>query len=661
MAAAVLLAVPARTETTASPDPAERLIREAVEKKLYQDSWWLKLLHYHRHFGRMRSDIDGGYFFLSPQGKTDPRAEMEATLRALISTSDLSPPMEAGMEAAAMHPVCKFRARLRFLQSHLDFPDSLLPEVDCSRYATWHNALRPTGVTLIFASSYLNNPASMFGHTFLRLNTYGGGSDRAVLNYGITYAANVPPGDDFSFVYKGILGAYKGSFGIVPYFVSLQKYSHLESRDIWEYDLNLDSIQIEYLIEHVWEVGACWMEYFFFDENCSSNMFTLLDAARPDANLAAGMDPTAIVPSETVKQLQTKPGLIKEVRWRPSLLTNFRLKTQTMGSGERGYLLDLIRTDSTKALPTPAFSPDTVSALMDVALDYVQYRKRRNEKDARNGGWASRQRSLLLARSAFPPSKTPYPALRDGQVTPPEQGHSAHAARLSAGVSGYRPFAELGLRFAYHDLNAAERGFLTGSQIEAFKVRLRAYSDPECGPGSGSGCGQGSGPEGAYRSARLELTAVDVLNIISITPVDFIRTPWSWTARVGLETRAAGARHGGASFTAEAGAGLSAAWRGTANALVFALAEAKLRGPKPDAWDASVGPQSRLGMRLGVGNAFSLLLENRLFLPLAGRMGLERDFTAEACVPIGRNSDLRAAAALFDEVGEASGTWNLYF
>jgi len=157
------------------------------------------------------------------------------------------------------------------------------------------------------------------------------------------------------------------------------------------------------------------------------------------------------------------------------------------------------------------------------------------------------------------------------------------------------------------------------------------------------------------------VTSADLLNLLSITPVDFIRMPWSWAARIGYETRAAGARHGGGAFTAEGGMGLSAAWGGTAHALVFALAEGKLRGPKPDAWDASAGPQMRAGLRIGLGNAFSLLLENRLFLPIIGRLGLERDFTLEGSLPIGRNSDLRAALARLDGVGEASGAWNLYF
>ena len=36
-----------------------------------------------------------------------------------------------------------------------------------------HSRMEPAGLTLIYASSYMNNPASMYGHTFFRVEPAG--------------------------------------------------------------------------------------------------------------------------------------------------------------------------------------------------------------------------------------------------------------------------------------------------------------------------------------------------------------------------------------------------------------------------------------------------------------------------------------------------------
>ena len=620
---------------------AETLIAEAGVKRLHENLHWLRLLHYRKHGDGVVSDIDGGYFFLSPRGKTDSRAEMEATLRALLSKEDLSPPLEKGLEPAAMHPLCKFRARLRFLQAHLAFPDSLLPETDCGRFERWRAALNPKGVTLVFASSYLNNPASMFGHTFLRLDNHAGDGDRAILNYGVGYGALVPPGEGAAFVFKGVTGKYRAAYSIAPYFVSLQKYSHLESRDIWEYDLALDSLQREYLLEHVWEVGACWMDYYFFDENCSYNIVSLLDAVSPGLGLVESLDGAVVIPAETVKLLLTRKGMVRSVQWRPSLLSAFRLRAARLGPRERRYLRALALAEETPASP---FGPDTTASLMDAALDYVQYRKRRSKAEG-GGPWGVRQGRLLRVRATLPASPSVYPVGRDREITPPETGHDAHQARVSLGASQYRAFIEVGYRLAYHDFNAGEEGFLAGSQIEALRLRLRYYCGEACG----------RGPRG------FEVRSFDVLNILSISPMDFIQHPLSWGVRLGFETRAPGAVLPGAAVLAEGGAGAAAAWRGPLDFRTYLLAQGRLRARLQDGGRPSLGPQVRGGMRLAVPGILSIWLESRNSFPLLGRRTPESDLVLEFRQSLGRNLDLRLSALAQDGVGEVAAAWNFYF
>jgi hypothetical protein len=633
------------TKSIRADEPWKNLFQEALSKHLDQDPQWLHLLHYHRHHGRMESDIDGGYFFLSSSGKTDSKAELEATIKSLLSVVDLSPPMPKGMENTGMHPLVKFRARLHFLQDRLQFSDSLLPKIDCHRFFKWRSSLKPVGATLVFASSYLNNPASTFGHTFLRLNTFASETDRSILNYGITYSAAVPAGAGISFLYNGVFGKYPGTFGIVPYFVSLQKYSNLESRDIWEYDLKLDSNQINYLLEHVWEVGACWMKYYFFDENCSYNIITLLDAISPNLDLANQLDGAVVIPSETVKTLLNKQGLIGASLWRPSILTTFRLRTASLGTPQKKYLRQLILEGGDKIASGPQpFSPDTVSSLLDIALDYVQYSKRRAKPKAASI-WAKRQRSLLLARAARPPSESIFPVIAVQKATAPEAGHGGHLVNLAVGNQGYHPYLELGYRLAYHDLNAAENGFLAGSQIEAGKIRLRVYCDENCREGYD----------------KIEVHTLDILNIVSITPIDFIRRPWSWAMRLGYESRPEGSFKPGGSALVEGGAGLAAAWHGPVALNPYFLGQARISSVLADQGRPDLGPQIKLGSRFGFGTKASIWVENRTYFSLLEDQHWEIDAFMDIRYSLGKNADLRLLLSSQDRVGESTLTWNKYF
>ena len=69
----------------------EALVARARAAQLARDPGWLKLVHYRLgmfgpgyHGGGYESEADGEGFFLSPRGKGDPEAELEATLRALF-------------------------------------------------------------------------------------------------------------------------------------------------------------------------------------------------------------------------------------------------------------------------------------------------------------------------------------------------------------------------------------------------------------------------------------------------------------------------------------------------------------------------------------------------------------------------------------------------
>jgi len=94
--------------------------------ELWKDPYWHTLLHYKKTFFGLgvHSLVDDPRFFLAPSGKSDPQAELEATLQSLFSVE----------EDEAQHPVCRFIARYHWLSEKLKIDPSRLPVPECPRF-----------------------------------------------------------------------------------------------------------------------------------------------------------------------------------------------------------------------------------------------------------------------------------------------------------------------------------------------------------------------------------------------------------------------------------------------------------------------------------------------------------------------------------------------
>jgi hypothetical protein len=133
----------------------EHYHKQIDDFQLYDERFWHLLLHVNAN----ESEIDDPNFFVDPNGKKDVKAELHATLESLYDTSYVD-------DNASQ---CRFPARTRWLKAQLNLED--LPEVTCKAYETLYEKIDPHSVTLVFADAHINSPGSMFGHTFLRINS----------------------------------------------------------------------------------------------------------------------------------------------------------------------------------------------------------------------------------------------------------------------------------------------------------------------------------------------------------------------------------------------------------------------------------------------------------------------------------------------------------
>jgi hypothetical protein len=478
------------------------LIQRATTRALHEQRYWHLLLHYRPTIaGGFESEADEAGFFLAPNGKTNPKAELEATLTQFFS---------AELVGRSRQPArCAFIARYNWHKTELAFDESRLPAQRCERFQSWLAELSPASVTLIFPSAYMNNPSSMFGHLLLRVDQKGQTEQTRILSYTVNYSADVTTNNGIVFAVLGVTGGFRGYFSTHPYYVKAREYGDFENRDIWEYRLNLSEDQLERLLMHTWEMGNASFDYFFFKENCAYHILSLLDVADPDLRLTDRFW-LYTFPSDGVRMIAEKPGLVKETIFRPSRSTQIRRGRQALSPDEQRWLARIIANPSlAQAESFINMPPQRQALVLDVASDYLLYRVATEEE---NDIYRERNKSVLVARSNLKVPPLPI------EVTPtsaaPEQGHRIMRTGLGVGWRDGEFFSELNFRVAFHDLLDAENGYTPDAQIELLSLALRRYP----------------------RSDHTRVERLTLVNIVSLSPMDaFFKSP-SWKVSTGFDT-----------------------------------------------------------------------------------------------------------------------------
>jgi hypothetical protein len=176
---------------------------------------------------------------------------------------------------------------------------------------SFRSGLRADAVAVVFAGAYSGNPASIAGHTFLRL--FSAGSEKAggspLLSYGFGYAAATDPRDrGLVYMWRGLTGHYTGVFTLEPFYIKTSIYNNGESRDLFEHRLSLNQDEVQFLVELIFELQAhASAPYFFLTKNCSYWLLRVLEAVRPEVTIAelerSWIRQPFVAPSETVRWL----------------------------------------------------------------------------------------------------------------------------------------------------------------------------------------------------------------------------------------------------------------------------------------------------------------------------------------------------------------------
>lgn len=464
---------------------------------------WQHLLHFRSHsfVGYMESENDTESFFVSPVGKTDLEAELIAEVG--LFALDNQPDNESLQ--------CMFPARYQWLKKF--YPD--WKDQSCSELSQWKHEIDAHKLTLIFPASYLNSPSSMYGHSLIRLDRKDENKSK-LLSYSVNFAANADPTDnELVFSYKGLAGGYPGVVSILPYYAKVNEYSHLEHRDIWEYQLNLTEQEVDQFVNHIWETKETEFDYFFFDENCSYRLLALLDASSERINVADDFSLKAM-PIDTIRSL-IDSNKVDSVEYRASSGVMLNQQKNQLSASQKQW--------AKKIVEDPSFANDEEfmklsefeqAQVLEISISYLRYlvikKKQRSPENRKKSLAILSARSKIPLQDVFDPIIEPE--LRD------DQGHLTHRATVALGKQNGEEFVDLNMRIAYHELMDLPDGFIRGGQIEMGALTLRGINK------------NSSGDESDF---ALQLQKFSVINILSLGARDNFQQPISWRVNTGLD------------------------------------------------------------------------------------------------------------------------------
>ncbi|MCX7793407.1 MAG: DUF4105 domain-containing protein [Thermodesulfovibrionales bacterium] len=525
------------------------LIKKALDKELYKDRYWNVLLHYKHGLSGTESLIDDPAFFLAQDGKENPEAELIETLRSFFRE----------YEDEKSNPRCRFPARYAWLKEKLDIDEDILPPSRCIELERFLDALKPESATLVFPAAYMNSPASMFGHTLIRIDS---SYKSKLLSHAVNYAANTGDEGGISYLIKGLFGFFKGYFSILPYYEKIEEYSDLDMRDMWEYELNLTEDEVRKMVLHIWELKDIYSYYYFFDENCSYNLLFLLEAARPEVDLTDGFRQW-VIPSDTVRAVIDR-GLVRSVSYRPSRATRIRHMASYI---PENYKIEAVEIASGSLMPDDILIREInnkeKAIILDIAAEMTQYKFMRQKLDRKN--YQERFLQILKVRKELgklEPEVYTVPA-----PARPDEGHSSGRLSTGTGLRNKEWYQAFMWRPAYHDLMDPDEGFQEGSEIIFVNLGFRYY----------------------YEKRRFQLQNIDIINIVSLGIRDEFFRPLSWKVHTGFRRELMKDYREHLIYILNPGFGIAGRSRVAGIYFAFTEAELKLSGSFRDNYSAGIG------------------------------------------------------------------------
>lgn len=443
----------------ASPD-----LQDLDTRAISKSETWLKLLVYNGE----ESFITSEKFFFAANGRHDPHAELLATLEAFAETQQIEQPDS--------HPQCRFPGRYLWLKTQLDLAALSISDADCPEYNTFIRKHDVNSISLIFATGFLGNPASYYGHLLIKLNSAN--SELSDLqNTAINFGADVPIDENMAvYIIKGITGGYDSAFTHQQYFLHAGNYGESELRDLWEYELDLDTADLALVLGHTYELLDSDYQYFFFHRNCAFHMAQLLQLVLEDELISTSrlwVTPQAIMQNLASSTYQAKP-LIKTIKYHPSRQSRLYQRFALLNQQQKQALSSMVSSPEKLSLhQLTHFSLVQQQQVIDTLIDYFQFLRKADKGEADPNNRYYKQ--ALMLRYQLPPGASSATFASEQR---PHLGRKPSLTSLQY-VSSNRieNFGKIQLRPAYYDALDAQQGHVAYSALSMAELNLGFTAD----------------------------------------------------------------------------------------------------------------------------------------------------------------------------------------
>ncbi len=408
---------------------------EADQGRIPQE--WIKLLHYEKQQnGSFESLIKDPDFFVYNHGSVDPDQELKSNLNLFN--------VDPGYN-------CKFPARAKFIAIHFSLTYSI-----CAKVETWKNLISAESISYVSVGQYASTPASAFGHSFI---IFKNSKKPMNLNLSLNYAAEMPPVvSAYDYLTKGIMGGFYGIFDIEPLYIKLQEYSAIENREMWAYDLDFNSYELDQFLNHIWELTNQIKEsYYFLNGNCAVSLYNSLAAIHPDLEFI-GSHRLYVLPVETIKRLEP---ISNQKTFIPSLREKIRQRYDFLNSDEKQSFVQFLKDGDLVS------NSESIKAT-ELELQYFEFLKTKREGQLTEKEENSYE-NALVKRSKLGPLK------EEAIFTQPFPPHlSIPTWRIGLGLSqnSENIFSSLIFSPASHRLLQSESGYLPFSEITLFETKI---------------------------------------------------------------------------------------------------------------------------------------------------------------------------------------------
>lgn len=493
----VLLTLPVIRSSAGTPLEAQRIIDTATDLELADDPEWLALGHYRQNGAGWKSTIDDSRFFLSPHGKTNPRAELAATIEALFA------PQTTNDE----HMASRFVARLAWLENRCGLLASSVTHGNDADYRRLLADFKPTTIILGYPAPSASGMSSAFGHVFLSFVR----DDRSrLLAPTVSYAALIDETAGFLYPILGLAGGFRGYFTALSHSDKLKEYSLIACRDVWEYELALTTGEVQRIFQHAWEMRGIYSQYYFLDENCAYGVLALLNVGNPLFCPPSFDNRPFILPLDVIRHIHSI-GLVRAQHYSPSLLTTMRHNTQSLTASDiaasRAIAYGNRSPDNALLSIT---NPSTRSVVLSTSMSLAAIRASTGETSA------TEHQRILKPLIGAAQSLKDFSALQEPPPVPPSPERAHLPSRVTLGAVSYdgSPYWLAGIRPAYHDFLDPSAGMDPAFQLELMGLEIIADDDGHIAAGQ-----------------------VCIVNMEALKPADSLYAPLSHSFDISVEYR----------------------------------------------------------------------------------------------------------------------------